>query len=156
MANLESTSWMNRCVPTAPVESDGAKSLSESPAHELTVLGASSWGESGCVNEAPTPPRAAFVLGALVRALIGDQVALAERAPGGDAQAAVGRGVGDRRDDAKRLVPAPRRPEGRRRLHNSCDEHRGERTQNEPMAKRRHSWLSIPPGDPISVRPTDA
>ena len=31
---------MKRCVPTAPVESDGAKSVSESPCQEERVPGA--------------------------------------------------------------------------------------------------------------------
>src|SRR3954462_6022522 len=65
MPNSEFTSWMNRCVPTAPVEYDGAKSLSESPCHEETVAGAScsggtGWESTEAAADRTRPPNSAY------------------------------------------------------------------------------------------------
>ena len=52
---------MNRWVPTAPVESDGAKSVSDRPCHELTVLGAR-FARTGAVSASDGFALAAFAL----------------------------------------------------------------------------------------------
>src|SRR3954447_19317891 len=114
MPNSEFTSWMNRCVPTAPVESDGAKSGSESPCHEETVAGASGSGATGWESNEAGRDRLGkhrgrrralqCALAPLVGGLVRNQVTLVERTAGRTSELSGRFRIGRGRNDPRRAA----------------------------------------------------